>query len=69
MDQLEFNKNFEMSLPNQFYFDFHQLLCADIKCKLFNENGQLISYDGLHLTKKGAEYFSKIINWNDFFYK
>lgn len=68
-DQLEFNKYFKESLSNQFYFDFHQLLCTDIKCKLFTENGELISYDGLHLTKKGAQYISKKINWDVFFYK
>lgn len=46
------------------YIDLHTTLCgaknAD-SCPIFTPKGELISFDGGHLTKAGAEYLGKIV--------
>ena len=47
-------------LPNTVYLDVSALLCGDkYLCPLFTDEGQLISYDGGHLTKAGAKYYGE----------
>jgi hypothetical protein len=44
---------------------YHQkayIYCDEFyKCTLFDDNANLISYDGNHLTKEGAIFFGKFI--------
>ena len=47
------------------YINFVETYCDLDDCRIFDENFNLISYDGGHLTKKGVEYFSnKLKNIN-----
>lgn len=49
------------------FIDIQQLLCAPAidACRLFTDAGDLISYDGGHLTEKGADYLgSKLAQHN-----
>jgi len=48
-------------LPSGVFIDVQKMLCDSegLNCPLFDENGDLISYDGGHLTRTGAIYFGK----------
>lgn len=41
--------------------DTHALICGvdENRCRIFNDSGELISFDGGHLTKNGARHFGK----------
>lgn len=45
------------------FIDPHKLVCGNrsTSCPIFTHNLQLISYDGRHLTKAGAQYMGKIL--------
>jgi len=65
--QVEINQIMNSSLKqNQQidYVDLHAALCgarsADT-CPIFTPEGELISFDGGHLTKAGAEYLGKVL--------
>lgn len=60
--------SFAKQIPDIFYYDLVDKICSDYVCNLFNNNGELISYDGFHLTKKGANYISKKINIDKFLF-
>ena len=36
----------------------YDLLCNDGKCRVSNEQGQLLIYDGFHLSREGARYLA-----------
>ena len=45
---------------NSNFFDLDEVVCdTDYKCDLFNIKGQLITYDGAHLTPWGAQVFGR----------
>jgi peptidoglycan/LPS O-acetylase OafA/YrhL len=47
-------------LPAANFLDVSALLCGSVNtCPLFTSDGQLISFDGLHLTKDGAAYLGQ----------
>jgi hypothetical protein len=55
------NKEINIKLRNNIqnfadFYDMQSLICPDItgRCMLFDLNGNLISYDGEHLTRHGA---------------
>ena len=52
------NALLKASLPAESYVDTQQLLCGEQveHCRLFVNSGQLLSYDGGHLTEMGARY-------------
>ena len=37
----------------------YDLICDLGLCKIVNSDGELLIYDGIHLTRKGAEYIGK----------
>lgn len=41
--------------------------CPDGSVRAFNDNGRFISQDCRHLTKAGAEFYAKRINWHQYF--
>jgi len=45
------------------FIDPHKLVCGDnsTSCPIFTNNLRLISYDGRHLTKEGAQYIGRIL--------
>jgi peptidoglycan/LPS O-acetylase OafA/YrhL len=51
------NQLMRQRIPRGSFLDMADLLCGrDASCPLFTERGELISYDGAHLTKAGAAY-------------
>lgn len=47
---------------NGAFVDQHRLICgAGPTCRLFTDDLQLISYDGGHLTKAGAQYVGRLL--------
>jgi len=59
------NNKISEILDNNNYIDLTDFYCNQTSiCKLFDENGYLISYDGSHLTKEGATYFGNSLYTN-----
>ncbi|MGI4851676.1 MAG: SGNH hydrolase domain-containing protein [Janthinobacterium lividum] len=61
---------------NNNYLDLHKIVCGnDKKCPVSTPEGYLISYDGRHLTQKGAIYIGNLLlknkkfmeDWNSVF--
>lgn len=51
------------TLPANKFVDISDMLCeSETHCKAFTDRGELISYDGGHLTKNGATYLGQFIN-------
>jgi peptidoglycan/LPS O-acetylase OafA/YrhL len=58
------NSLMKRQLKSNVFVDVQSLLCGDLlnECKIFTDKGELISYDGGHLTVYGAKYFgSKLL--------
>ena len=54
------NEKMRLSLGSNIFIDLSKLLCGgDAVCKIFNEDKQLLSFDGRHLTKAGAVFLGK----------
>ncbi|MCK5725280.1 MAG: hypothetical protein KAH22_00490 [Thiotrichaceae bacterium] len=59
-NQEPINRLMRATLNKGIYVDFHKTICQQSRrCRLFTEDLELISFDGGHLTKKGASYVGK----------
>ncbi len=59
---LDINKKLSQSLTQAIFIDQHSLICdSNGYCPLFTAEGDLISYDGEHLTKTGAKYVGQLL--------
>lgn len=57
------NSYLSESLKNS-YIDQFRLICKkNYQCPKFNNDGELLSYDGKHLTKEGVEFFREKIDF------
>lgn len=57
-EQIKVNNHLRSTFRLEKFIDSSELLCGSGDfCKLFTDNGMLISYDGGHLTPDGAKYF------------
>lgn len=60
--QMKINSALRESLPKSQFVDVHALLCGSgDTCPLFTPRGDLISFDGGHLTPAGASYIGHIL--------
>ena len=55
------NALMKRNLPPDVFVDIQSLMCGGdaSRCALFTRNGDLISYDGHHLTRPGARYYGE----------
>ena len=59
---VEINDLMKRSLPDEVFVNVLEGFCgAKLKCKLFTDEGDLISYDGSHVTKIGASIYGRLI--------
>ena len=59
-EHLSINRLMRNILPSNIFIDVSELFCGgESSCPLFTDGGELISYDGGHLTKVGAKYFGR----------
>ena len=60
---LNANQQMKQGLPADMFVDQYALICGEGQktCPVFTPNGELISFDGGHLTKQGASYVGKKI--------
>lgn len=59
-DHVSVNQLMRQVLPDNIFIDVSELFCGgESLCPLFTDGGELISYDGNHLTKVGAKYFGR----------
>ncbi|MGE4527387.1 MAG: SGNH hydrolase domain-containing protein [Rhodospirillaceae bacterium] len=57
---LVLNETMRRSVGDAAFIDVQKLLCGDVgMCPYFDDKGALISYDGGHLTRLGAEYLGR----------
>ncbi len=61
-NQDEINEIMRKSLSAGIFVNTHQLICGTSStCPVFTNNLKLISFDGGHLTKDGAQYIGKVL--------
>lgn len=56
---ININSEIRENLHSGEFIDSQNLICSTEKyeCHLFNSDGQLLTFDGWHLTKAGAKFF------------
>ena len=60
------NKLLKNNATKYNYIDLMEANCIKDRCKLFDDEYNVLSYDGGHLTKSGAKYFAnKLTNLED----
>ena len=54
---------FQKTLDKNIFVDLHELVCgtSSVSCPVFTNDVKLISFDGGHLTKDGAQYIGRIL--------
>jgi len=61
-DVIEINNLMKSSLPDDVFVNVLEGFCeTTLTCRLFTDEGELISYDGSHVTKVGASIYGKLI--------
>jgi len=61
-DVVELNNLMENSLPDDVFVNVLEGFCETKSgCRLFTDEGELISYDGSHVTKVGATIYGRLI--------
>ena len=59
---IEINNLMKNSLPDDVFVNVLEGFCeTTLTCRLFTDEGELISYDGSHVTKEGASIYGKLI--------
>jgi hypothetical protein len=60
--QMETNAAMEKLVPPEMFVDTHEILCGPGRsCPLFTPAGELIAFDGNHLTQAGARYVGGLL--------
>ena len=61
-DVVELNNLMKNSLPDHLFVNVLEGFCeTKLTCRLFTDEGELISYDGSHVTKVGASIYGRLI--------
>lgn len=55
------NDALRQGVPPESFVDFEAIVCPDGQCRLFSEDGALLSHDGDHLTEAGVRYLGPIL--------
>ena len=65
-DVIKINELLEKTIDKSIFVNILKIICTGFNqtCPLFTPDGNLISYDGLHLTKHGARYVGDLIFQN-----
>lgn len=64
-EQAKISEIMNKTLNKEMFIDLQELACDDDNtCPLFTDSMRLISFDGSHLTKDGAQYIGKLIFQN-----
>jgi peptidoglycan/LPS O-acetylase OafA/YrhL len=59
-EHLKINRFMRNSLPKDIFVDVSSMFCEEEPfCPLFTEQGELLTYDSVHLTKHGARYLGR----------
>jgi hypothetical protein len=62
LPQMEINAVMQRSVPPKIFVDQQRMLCGDgTACPLFTPTGELITFDGNHLTQAGAQYLGALV--------
>ena len=59
---VKLNTSMQNTLPDHVFVNVLEGFCeTKLTCRLFTDEGELISYDGSHVTKVGASIYGKLI--------
>ena len=61
-EHLRIHNEMKVKLRYENLIDLHDLICEESKCRIFDENSNLLSYDGSHFTKDGVKFMAHLIN-------
>jgi hypothetical protein len=62
------NEVMKVKLKNRKFVDLFGLFCgSDYQCKIMDEDNQLLTFDGGHLTRAGAIHYGKILRTDPIF--
>lgn len=68
LEHQKVNQIMRSALPANVYIDTQALICgSDNSCHLFDDGGNLLSFDGWHLTRAGAVYFGSKLSGDERF--
>lgn len=60
--QMEINEAMARTLPPEIFVNTQAMLCGEgTECPLFTPSGELITFDGVHLTQAGARYLGSLV--------
>ena len=65
----EKNERLKAAYPNIYIDMIEMVRQQDGKVLVFSDDGRFISQDCRHLTKAGAQYYAKLMDWNKFVHK
>ncbi|MCM1048284.1 MAG: hypothetical protein NC433_07660 [Clostridiales bacterium] len=69
-DDVKEQYNKELELCGEHYIDFiNPVLQENGEVRVFTDTGKFISQDCRHLTQAGAQYYAKILNFEDIFHE
>lgn len=63
----EKNEQLKKAYPNNYIDLIEMVRQSNGKVRVFSDDGKFISQDCRHLTKAGAKYYAKMIDWEKFF--
>lgn len=62
-NHIKINNFMKNNIPSDKFFNLSEEICLSAsECRLFDDNGNLISYDGNHLSINGARYIGSLIS-------
>lgn len=61
-EQIEVTSIMRATIGPEIFVDVHAMLCPTLyRCRQFTSKGDLISFDGAHLTRRGARYLGALV--------
>ena len=65
----EKNERLKAAYPDIYIDMIEMVRQKDGKVRVFSDDGRFISQDCRHLTRAGAQYYTKLMDWNKFVHK
>lgn len=64
-EQVSINNFMKHNISSDIFFDLTEMVCqSEVECRIFDNGGNLIAYDGGHTTIDGAKYIGTMLSKN-----
>tara|TARA_B100001093_G_scaffold520091_1_gene612618 strand:+ start:4099 stop:5970 length:1872 start_codon:yes stop_codon:yes gene_type:complete len=60
-EHMKTHRHMKSSINKLNFINLHDLICEDTKCPIFDKDANLLSYDGSHFTKHGAQFIVNLM--------